>query len=204
MTRIAAGLLCALALASGAARAEIYRCVAADGSVRFVGDAQACPGAAPHTPADRVQRIAPRDDGQEPAAPSPAGAPHQPPRLSDLFPPASALPGRWDVVKEAPEDPSQDPDLVSWGVRAKETRHYTWYGQQGIRVCSAELWGFASEAQAKLAEQNFSYPGWTFTREGSLLIMLRGVSRARGERGHRGVFPECAAVGERIAARARR
>ncbi len=196
-------LLLALSFPAGHAGAEIYRCVGADGSVRFVGDAQACPGATRHMVEDRVQRIAPRSS-QDPAAPSPDAAPGPVRRLGDLFPQPSVLPGRWEMVKEAPEDPSQDPDLVSWGVRAKETRHYTWHGREGIRVCSAELWGFASESQAKLAEQNFSYPGWTFTREGSLLIMLRGVSRARGERGHRGVFPECAAVGERIAARARR
>lgn len=73
-------------------------------------------------------------------------------RLADLFPAPSALPGRWEAVHEAPEDPSGDLDLVSWGVREKQARHYTWYGREGIRVCSAEIWAFGSEAQARIAE----------------------------------------------------
>jgi hypothetical protein len=45
-----------LAFAS-AARAEIYRCVSANGEVRFTGDASQCPNAAPHAPrAETLQR----------------------------------------------------------------------------------------------------------------------------------------------------
>lgn len=203
MRAVAASLLCSLALLAAPARAEIYRCVGPDGSVRFVGNAQACPGAAPHEPRKRIQRLRPGQRAR-PGSPAAAAPPGPVPALSELFPPPGALPGRWEVVKEAPEDPSRDPDLVSWGVTAKETRHYTWHGAGGVRVCSAELWRFGNQGQAKLAEQNLSYPGWTFSRRGTLLIMMRGVSRGSGERARRGVFPECAALGERIAARAER
>lgn len=51
-----ASLLLLGLLAAGPATAELYRCMAADGSVRFTDDASACPGARPHEPRGQVQR----------------------------------------------------------------------------------------------------------------------------------------------------
>jgi hypothetical protein len=125
------------------------------------------------------------------AAPAAAG-------LEDLLLPAH---GSWEVVNEAPQDAARDPDLVRWGVRETRVRHYTRREPDGVRVCSIELWAFASERQARLAGENLSYPGWSFERRGSHLLMAHGLVRTRGERDRPGLFPACTQLAQRIAAR---
>ena len=187
------------------AGAEIYRCVDADGRVRFVGDPAACPGAERHEPKREIQRL-PAPEQAPPASrgePVALGASFS--SLEQLFLPAreAGAAGVWEAVAEAPEDPSQDPDLVRWGVRDRRVRHYTHRDASGrVRVCSVELWRFESEGSARIARENLSYPNWRFERSGAVMVMLHAVSRERGERASRGVFSECAALGRRIASRA--
>ena len=192
------GLLLVACLWPSAAPADIYRCLGKAGKVSFVGDPSACPGATPHEPRGDVQYTgrSEADAPDPPAARAPLG-------LESLFPGAATLPGRWDVVKEARQDPSGDPDLVGWGVHDKAVRHYTHYDRQGrVRVCSVELWAFDSAAGAGVAEQLLSYPNWRFQRSGALLVMIHSVSRERGERASRELFAECLRLGDRIASRA--
>jgi hypothetical protein len=191
-------------LACAPASAEIYRCIAADGSVRFAGDAGACPDAERHEPGGALQRVAPERDTPPASrdATSPAAVFTS---LEELFPPARAAgsSGIWEVVKEAPEGPATDPDLREWGVREKRVRHYTHRDATGrVRVCSVELWAFADEERARVAEQQLSYPNWRFERRGAVIVMLHGVSRERGQRASHAVFAECTRLGARIAARA--
>ncbi len=108
----------------------------------------------------------------------------------------------WDVVREAPVDPSRDPDLRGWGVREQHARHYTRDRHGSIQVCSVEVWAFGSIAQASAAERGFRYPDWQISRVGSLLVMVRGLTRTRGRRPQHGVFPDCDEIGSRIRARA--
>ena len=112
------------------------------------------------------------------------------------------LGGAWQIVREAPEDASADPDLVAWGVRARRTRHYTRDERGTARVCSIEVWAFRSEAQARAAGQGFAFPHWEIARERTLLVMVRGLTRPRGQRPQRGIFPACRALGNRVRARA--
>jgi hypothetical protein len=190
-------VLCAL-LAAGAtgAGAELYRCEAADGSPYFAGSPHACRGAVRHPLRHRIQRA------EAPAPPAaPTGAPV---RARDLAPlllgVAEVRPG-WEVVREAPVDPSGDPDLVRWGVSAQRARHYTRDLAGTTEVCSIELWSFATTEQAAAAAAGFSYPGWRIAREGEILLMVRGVRRPPGGAPERGVFAACEVLAERTRAR---
>lgn len=132
------------------------------------------------------------------------GAPSSPAsRLDQVLLPAAAV-GGWDVVREAPGDPRSDPDLVRWGVRAQQARHYTRYAGPRVQVCSVEVWAFDSDQRARAAEANFAYPDWRIVREGALLLMLRGFTQTRGEPPRRGVFAECELLGRRVRTRAAR
>jgi hypothetical protein len=113
---------------------------------------------------------------------------------------AGALGGGWEVVREAPGTPDRDPDLAGWGVLSQGARHYTRHRGGEVEVCSVEIWGFASVAQARAALGGFAYPGWRFEREGALLLMSRGIRMAPGRSPRRGVFPDCARIGDRIRA----
>lgn len=56
--RILLGALVVACALAAPAQAEIFRCVGADGAVRFTGDASKCPNAAPHAPkAAALQRV---------------------------------------------------------------------------------------------------------------------------------------------------
>ena len=115
------------------------------------------------------------------------GAPSSPAsRLDQVLLPAAAV-GGWDVVREAPGDPRSDPDLVRWGVRAQRARHYTRYAGPRVQVCSIEVWAFDSDQRARAAEANFAYPDWRFARAGSLLLMSRGLTQAKGRAPQRGL-----------------
>jgi len=54
--------------AAAPADAEMFRCVAPDGSVTFTDNAVACPGAQKHEAEDRVQRVSPGVEDVGPAA----------------------------------------------------------------------------------------------------------------------------------------
>ena len=200
-------LACLLALAV-AAPADIYRCQEPDGSVRFADDPHHCPGAERLRRGPREQE--PREQEGRALAP-PAGStqgeagaegiqPEERPapelRLDEILLPAAAVAGRWEVVDEVPTDPAGDPDLFRWGVRAQRTRHYTLSDDDGVRVCSIEIWGFENARRARLAHENFRYPDWHFERQEHLLIMLRAVTFPHeGGPSRRDVFADCRRLG---------
>jgi len=113
---------------------------------------------------------------------------------------AAVLGRGWEVVREAPGVPASDPDLVAWGVRSQNARHYTRHRDGRVEVCSIEIWGFASVGQARAAQAGFAYPGWRFEREGALLLMSRGLRMAPGQPPRRGVSADCARIGARVRA----
>jgi hypothetical protein len=124
--------------------------------------------------------------------------------IDEVWIPSSALGAGWDTLGEAPSDPAGDLDLVRWGVRAQDTRHYTRHRAGLSEVCSLEIWAFASEPQAESAHAQFAYPNWEISREGHLLLMLRGRTWRRGEAPRPGVFNACRRIGDRVRERVAR
>ena len=131
-----------------------------------------------------------------------ADAPLRGTRLERILPLAGSLRGGFDAVEEVPVDPSGDPELREWGVVDQRARHYTRDGRQGIQVCSLEAWSFRDEQKAAAAHAGFRYPNWEFARRGSVLLMVRGLTRPPGERPQRGVFPDCREILSRAVERA--
>jgi hypothetical protein len=203
--RRAAALLLAVLPWAGPAPGAVFRCPDASGVVRFADSPDACPGAEPHTPADRVEGLdadANPGAGAPPAASADRGAPAPLPEQVLLT--GREVGGGWDVVEEIPLPPEDDPDLVRWGVRALRTRHYTRFRGDRVEVCSIEVWLFESEGRARAALAGFAYPGWRIERAGPQLVMVRGLTRQRGERAQRGVFAACGGLGDRVRTRAAR
>ncbi len=201
MRRAAFIALASVALCAGPAAAEIFKCVDASGGVTYVNDPSACPDAEPLDLKGNVNR-----------APSSASRARdeKPDRDATLSPvqrlewalldERNIYPG-WEIVNETPEDPSQDVDLVEWGVTAKRARHYTRSVDGASQVCSVELWAFENEARARLANQNFEFPDWRIDRQGDTLVMLRAVT-LRGDMANRTIFPDCEKLGNIVRTRA--
>jgi len=124
--------------------------------------------------------------------------------VSDLFVPPEELADGWESISEAPIAGTDDPDLQRWGVRERETRHYTRHRKREIEVCSVEIWFFASDAQAREALAGFAYPDWVIEREGALLVMLHGRRFDRDETPHRVVSAACREIGRLVRRRAAR
>jgi len=122
--------------------------------------------------------------------------------LDRTWVPAESIGAGWEVTREAPGEPARDPDLVGWGVRAQQARHYSRHSRGVVEVCSVEIWEFASVGQARAAEAGFVYPDWHFARAGSLLLMSRSLVQARGRAPQRSLSADCVRIGERIRARA--
>lgn len=177
-----------------ATQAGMYRCVDAQGRLRFVDSPHACPGARPHALEDRLV--------QQPAASASAVEAERAIALAPLLLGAGEVAPVWELVEEAPAHPERDADLVAWGVVAQRTRHYTRDVASEAQVCSIELWGFASLEQARSAAAGFTFPGWEFHREGRVLVMTRGLRQPRQGSPHRGVFADCRALAARVHARA--
>jgi hypothetical protein len=137
------------------------------------------------------------------AEPAASAAEASAPRALDalLLGPAE-VPG-WDVVSEPPGEPERDPDLVSWGVRAQQGRHYARHADGVAYVCSVELWAFRDVARAAEAHRHFAYPDWQIDREGNVLVMLRARTLSRGGPVDRAIFPDCHTLGTRIRSRIR-
>jgi hypothetical protein len=196
-----------LAFASGVepAKSDLFRCAEEDGSLRFSDRPEVCARAKPHPLRGRRERMPTSGASPEGLASSDDSAhtSHKL-RLEEVLPAAAQVRVAWDVVNEAPSDPKKDPDLVRWGVRAQLARHYTRHSSGAVQVCSMEAWRFEDISKARTAHENFAYPGWKMIREGSLLLMLRGLTRMPGEPSRRGVFAACHELGERARARARR
>jgi hypothetical protein len=204
---IRACLLVLLAIVAGAepAKSDLFRCVEADGSLSFVDRPELCAQANPHPLRGRVERVpAPAASTGSPVSTADGVDLSLELRLEHVLLPADEVGVAWDVVEEAPAYTERDPDLVRWGVRAQRARHYTRQSSGGVQVCSIEVWGFANVQLARRAHENFAYPGWQIVREGSLLLMSRGLTRTSGEPARRGVFAACQEIGERVRERAAR
>jgi len=192
--------LAPLALLAAPAIAEIFECVDASGNVTFVNDPSACPDAKPHALKGRVERAPSAIERAEAAKPELAADASPEQRLEwALLDERDVRPG-WEIVGEVPSDPTQDADLVEWGVVAQRTRHYTRRASGASQVCSIELWAFENEARARLAHQNFEFPDWRIDRLGDTLVMLRAVT-LRGNEANRAIFPDCAKLGAIVRAR---
>lgn len=191
MKRSALSALVALLL-TGSSAAEMYRCEDSEGKLRFADSPQACGVAVPHLLERRLERI-----GSAPPAaaalPQPAAA-----DLAALLLSEAEAGAGWEVVREAAVDPARDPDLVDWGVKAHRALHYTRDVGGAVEVCSIELWSFETLAQAAAAGTGFSYPGWRITREGEILVMVRGLRRPRHAAPEHGVFAACEVLGRRV------
>jgi hypothetical protein len=111
--------------------------------------------------------------------------------LEALFVAPRALGPGWETVRESPTDPQDDPDLRDAGVRAVHALHYARERQGGSEVCSVEIWGFASPAQARGARVQMEKEDWRFDVRGNLLVMLRGVALQRGQKLRPGLLPAC-------------
>lgn len=189
--------LLALAIAAGAgpAAAGVFRCVEANGHVRFVDSPHACANARAesHAIRGRIEKTPSRSlpTGQAPGA----GV--------DVWPSRAELAAAWEVVREAPVDVGGDPDLVEWGVRDQDVRHFTRDVGGRVQVCSVEIWRFTDAARARAAQQGFAHPGWRIEQAGDRVVMLRGLTLARGATPQRGIFADCRSLGEGILERAR-
>ncbi len=193
--------LASTALFSASANAEFFKCVDASGHVTFVDERSACPDAKPHTLKGRVDRAssaATRAEAEEPDLDE-ISSPEQ--RLQWALPDQSDVSFNWEIVEETPTDPTQDADLVEWGVVAQRTRHYTRKSSSASQVCSVELWAFENNARARLAHENFEFPDWRIDREGDTLVMLRAVTIRNGAT-QRTIYPDCEKLGEIARARA--
>ena len=181
------------ALVAQGADAELYRCVTADGSIRFTDDPSACGRAEPYVPRRALQRpsapAAPRAD-----APAPADSGWQGTH-GELLSMLPSAPAGWEAVEEAPTDPRGDPDLWDNGVRTMAARHYTRARGASSQACSVEIWAFSHAERARLGESLLAQPGWVLQREGNLLIMLRAVILEGGKGPREGVFPACQQIG---------
>jgi hypothetical protein len=193
--------LASIALFAELAASEIFKCVDASGKVTFVNDRSACPDAKPHTLKGRVEHAPSAVTRAEEARPDPSEISSPVERLEwALLEERDVRPG-WEIVNEMPEDPSEDADLVEWGVVAKRARHYTRKSGSASQVCSVELWAFENDARARLAHQNFEFPDWRIDRKGDTLVMLRAVT-IRGETTARTIYPDCEKLGNIVRARA--
>jgi len=192
-----------IALFAAPAISEIFKCVDDSGNVTFVNDRSACPSAKPHDLKGRVDRIpsAAALAEEEKPDPSEISSPEQ--RLQWALPDQSDVRLEWEIVEEMPADPTQDADLVEWGVVAQRTRHYTRKSGGSSQVCSVELWAFESDARARLAhtQEEFKFPDWRIDRKGDTLVMLRAVT-LRGGTAERTIYPDCEKLGETVRARA--
>ena len=201
MKRAAFIVLASIALFAEPAISEIFKCVDEAGGVTYVNDPSICPDAEPYDLKGRVNRAPSSASRAREEKPGSDAAMSPVERLEwSLLDESNIYPG-WEIVNEAPEDPSQDVDLVEWGVVAQRARHYTRNSDGASQVCSVELWAFENEARARLAEQNFEFPDWKIDRQGDTLVMLRAVT-LRGDVAKRSIFPDCEKLGNIVRTRA--
>ncbi len=99
---------------SGSAEAEIYRCVARDGTVTYTSSESACPGAKPHKLRGRIERVN--------KAPPPARAVRRPQPA-----PEAGQAAQWRAKKAAAK---QQLDVTTQ--RSEQFRHFvTWCNRGG-------------------------------------------------------------------------
>jgi len=189
-----------------AARAEIYRCEEADGSIRFTGDPGRCAHPVAHTPAG--DRVAP-DPRAQPSAPDEEAAPaagdgedQAPPLTGPALQLLLPSPGAaWEALDDAPET-ARDPQLVAQGLRASVARHYTRARGPVSEVCTVEVWSFERAAQARAVRDALAEPLWWIRSTGALLVLAHGVRLERQVGTRHGLVPGCESLAESARARA--
>ena len=200
--------LFAIALNLETAGSEIFECVESDGSLRFVGDPHACDQARPHALRGRIERIPAAIDRSPGDTVSDSGSSVLSSdalaglRLEQALLGEGDIDSNWTIVGETPIDPIRDPDLLRWGVRSQRTRHYTRQSNGSGQVCSIEIWAFKDTALARTAHENFAYPDWQIDREGSVLVMVRALTRGGENQQSRKLFAACLRLGEEVRVRA--
>jgi hypothetical protein len=122
--------------------------------------------------------------------------------LAAFFVTPRELGSDWESVPETPSDPADDPELRAAGVRATRSLHYTRARRGGSEVCSLEIWGFASPAEARRARAEIAQPAWRVALRGNLLLMSRGVRLSRRDGFRPGLLPECHRLADLTEARA--
>ena len=189
----------ALALLTSAAHAEIYRCVDLDGQVRFRNDPAGCTtwellqdGSPDRTAA--ASQPDPNDREAREGASSGRSI-----DLEELFIPAAAVRGSWEIVREVPEPPS--PELRRQGLRESLARHYTRIRGPVSDVCTVELWRFEHGSQAQGVAGYLAQPGWQILRADTILILLHGVSLELRVGSTAGLVEGCVELGERTRTR---
>jgi hypothetical protein len=183
-----------LVLLAAPAAAELYRCKDAAGGIIFTDDSARC-AAGTSEKRELPSRIM--------SPPPPPAARHPNPQrleLIELLPSAAEVAGHWEVVDDAVAGPESDPDLRNWSVVGRRARHYTRDAASGIQVCSLEVWRFSGVRPARLAGDNFQHPGWEIDRHENVLVMVHAMSPESSQ--SRRIFTECAALRDRVAARA--
>ena len=191
-------LASALALIATTAHAQIYRCVDMDGQVRFRSDPAGCTSfeVLRSEGPERTAAAKPEPDAAEADESGPTA---RNPYLADLFVPAAAVMGRWEIVLEAPESPSRE--LRAQGLRESLARHYTRARGPVSDVCTVELWRFDYGGQAQAVAGYLAQPGWQILRTGDILVLLHGVSLELRAGSTSGLVEGCAELGERTRAR---
>lgn len=190
-------VLSAVTLAAVMAGAEIFECVEKDGRIRFVNDAHACDHAKLHPLEVRIERLPASIPSFGDTSPGPAGL-----HLEQLLLASSDVSAEWSVIRETPIEPITDTDLLSWGVRAQRSRHYTRPLNGASQICSIELWAFEDTPHALIAHGNFAYPNWQIEREGAVLVMVRALTKRDGGPENRTLFSACVKLGEQVRMRA--
>ena len=192
--RVLLATLAALAPAP-ALSAELFQCVEGDGVPRFVDRRSACEAAEPyvlHGTLGGSGAANAHSAAELPGSPAPFER-----DLERLLLTAQEVGPGWEVVAEEPSKVEDDPDFVSWGVRAKQVRHYTRESRGFAQVCSIEIWRFHRLYDARLAAEHFSYPEWQIDREQEMLVMAHGITRAIEGDSRSSLFPDCIQLGER-------
>lgn len=198
------GWLALGAVVALSARAEIYRCEDADGTLRFTGDPTACERAVEHVPRGSLQRPGASGPGTDPekGQARDAGRRLGSADLDALFAPVA--PSAWEVLREAPESAAGWPDLRERGLRGSQARHYTRARGPVSEVCTVEIWLFESAAQAAAAGASLEREDWYRRAEGALLVLAHGVRLERHVGSREGLVPGCADLAERTRERAER
>lgn len=168
------------------ATADLYRCEDTTAGVHFVDDPSRCANATKHVPSRGLATAAsaPRRPAKRRAVVS----------LRELLPDAGEIGPEWVITREDAIT-QMEPDQQQMGILEIHARHYGRTEAGVTKVCTVELWRFASASQASAVEAEISFPGWSFEAKGALLVTLRGTRFQPGSPFQTGLFPECHALG---------
>lgn len=178
--------------------ADTVRCQNADGDVLLTDTPSLCAGPIA-TRIHEVAPVAPAAPGESLAPPAHDATQAYRGEVTALFVPVEQLRGDWEIVPE--EASAVSAEWRSRGVRAIESRHYTRSVASRSEVCSLEIWLFIDEHSAARMEPDAQQPGWSVSRFGNALVMLRGTTFAFGNGFSPGMPESCALLRDAADAR---